>query len=70
MTMTIIMTPTATTVVVKTTELVNKTLSKETMSSRKILKISMLAKVTQKKENARIHAFCLSSLLSWDQCCI
>jgi hypothetical protein len=57
MTMTIIMTPTATTVVVKTTELVNKTLSKETMSSRKILKISMLAKVSQEKDHARMYAF-------------
>jgi hypothetical protein len=57
MTMTIIMTPTATTVVVKTTELVNKTLSKETMSSRKILKISMLAKVSQEKDHARMYVF-------------
>jgi hypothetical protein len=57
MTMTIIMTPTATTVVVMTTELVNKTLSKETMSSRKILKISMLAQVSHGKDHARMYGF-------------
>jgi len=55
---------------VKTTEVVDKAPSKETMSSRKMLKISVLAKVSQETENARIYAFCLFSLLSSDQCCI
>jgi hypothetical protein len=63
MTMTIIMTPTATTVVVKTTE-VNKALSKEMLSSRKMLRILMLAKVLQETEDAQIQSFCFFSLLS------
>jgi hypothetical protein len=63
MTMTIIMTPTATTVVVKTTE-VNKALSKEMLSSRKMLRILMLAKVSQETEDAQIQSFCFFSLLS------
>jgi len=54
MTMTIIMTPTATTVVVKTTTVVNKTLSKETLSSRKMLGISRLAKVSLERDHAQI----------------
>jgi hypothetical protein len=63
MTMTIIMTPTATTVVVKTTE-VNKALSKEMLSSRKMLRILMLAKVLKETDDAQIQSFCFFSLLS------